>query len=245
MVVKLRQIVGGVIEGSESIARSGTQLTKASMNLSDSASQQASSAEEVSSSIEEMSSMIANNMENSNQTEKMAREAVASIQSSNKAVLETVNSMQTITEKISVIGEIASQTNLLALNAAVEAARAGEHGKGFAVVAAEIRKLAERSQSASNEIDEVSRISISVAQKSGSMLEEVVPKIEKTSELIKEINTASIEQNSGTEQIDAAIQQLNSIIQDNAANAEEIAANSKELSGQADMLKDVVSFFKV
>ena len=153
--------------------------------------------------------------------------------------------MKLIASKISIIGEISRQTNLLALNAAVEAARAGEHGRGFAVVAAEVRKLAERSQLAATEIDEVSAKSVHVAQKSGQMLNDVVPNIQKTADLVMEITASSNEQSSGSEQINNARQNLNLVVQENAATAEEMAAGAEELSAQAENLQEAISFFKI
>jgi methyl-accepting chemotaxis protein len=153
--------------------------------------------------------------------------------------------MKEIANKISIIEEIARQTNLLALNAAIEAARAGEHGKGFAVVATEVRKLAERSQIAAGEINKLSAASVDVAEKAGEMLTRIVPDIQKTAELISEINAASNEQNAGAEQINKAIQQLDKVIQQNAAATEEMASTSEELSSQAEQLMDVLEFFKI
>ena len=245
MIAKLRSVVGTVISGSENIASASQEMSSNAQQVSQGASEQASSAEEVSSSMEEMSSNIEQNTENAQQTEKISAKAAEDITSGSENVDQTVSAMKQIAEKVSIIGDIAFQTNILALNAAVEAARAGEHGKGFAVVAAEVRKLAEKSQVAAGEIDELTTSSVQIAEKSGELLKKIVPDIQKTSRLVQEITAASTEQNSGAGQINTAINQLNEITQQNAAASEEMATASEELSGQADALQEMVSFFKV
>jgi methyl-accepting chemotaxis protein len=151
--------------------------------------------------------------------------------------------MKEIANKISIIEEIARQTNLLALNAAIEAARAGEHGKGFAVVAAEVRKLAERSQKAAGEINQLSATTLRVSEKSGEMLDKLVPDIQRTAELVQEISAASKEQDTGAEQINKALQQLEQVIQQNASAAEEMASTTEELTGQSEQLVSALGFF--
>lgn len=245
MSVKLKEVMQVVKDAAENIASASSEMNGSSQQMSDEASQQASSAEEVSSSIEEMTTNIKQNTDNAKETEKIAIKASENISESSGSVNKTVDSMKTITDKISIIGEIARQTNLLALNAAVEAARAGEQGKGFAVVAAEIRRLAERSQTAATEINEVSSVSVDIAEGSGKLLQDIVPEIQKTADLVREITAASIDQASGSDQISNAIQSLNQIAQQSAAGAEEMAASAEELNGQAEVLKNSIAFFSL
>ncbi len=234
-------VLGEVKTVADTVAAASQEMSSGSEELSQGATEQASSIEEASSSMEQMASNIRQNADNAQQTEKIAVKSAGDARAGGKAVAETVNAMKQIAEKISIIEEIARQTNLLALNAAIEAARAGEHGKGFAVVAAEVRKLAERSQTAAAEISELSGTSVEVAEKAGEMLEKLVPDIQKTAELVEEISAASNEQNTGAEQINKAIQQLDQVIQQNAGASEELASTSEELSSQAEQLKAAVA----
>jgi methyl-accepting chemotaxis protein len=245
MRVRLIEIISNIKSGANGIASASQQLSSSAQQMSQGSTEQAASAEEVSSAMEEMVANIQQNTDNAQQTEKIALKAAEDVMTGSKSVEQTVVSMRTIAEKISIIGEIARQTNLLALNAAVEAARAGEHGKGFAVVAAEVRKLAERSQAAATEINELSKKSVDVADKSGKILVDIVPDIQKTSELVQEISASSVEQNTGADQVNTAIQQLNSVIQQNASVSEEIASSSEELSSQADQLREIIGFFRI
>ncbi len=244
MVGKLSEVVGNVTMASEQVASGSNQLSDASQGLSQGSTEQAASIEETSSAMEEMASNIQQNTDNATTTETISKKAAADAEESGSAVNESVTAMKQIAEKISIIEEIARQTNLLALNAAIEAARAGEHGKGFAVVAAEVRKLAERSQTAAGEISGLSTSSVEVAERAGGMLSKLVPDIKKTAELVQEIAAASREQTQGAEQINSAIQQLDQVIQQNAGASEEMAATAEELSSQADMLSEAIGFFR-
>jgi methyl-accepting chemotaxis protein len=242
---QLKGIISKIMEGAEGVTSASLQMSSTSQQMSQGSQEQAASAEEISSSMEQMVSNIQQNTDNAQQTEKIAIKAAEDIKEGNNAVTQAVDSLKKIAEKIGIIGEIARQTNLLALNAAVEAARAGEHGKGFAVVAAEVRKLAERSQLAAEEINSLSSSSVTIADRSGRLLEQIVPNIQNTARLVQEISASSTEQNSGATQINNAIQQFNQVIQQNAAGAEEIASSSEELSAQSESLKDSVAFFRL
>jgi methyl-accepting chemotaxis protein len=244
MVSGLTETVGNIQTVANQVMSGSEELSASAEELSQGATEQSSAVEEVSASMEEMAANIKQNSDNAQQTERMAIKAAEDGKEGGTAVAETVTAMKEIAGKISIIEEIARQTNLLALNAAIEAARAGEHGKGFAVVASEVRKLAERSQEAAGEINELAKNSVQVAEKAGSMLAKIVPDIQKTADLVQEINAASNEQTSGAAQINTAIQQLDQVIQQNASASEEMASTSEELLGQAEQLISTISFFK-
>ncbi len=245
MIEKLQSVLSFITKSSLDIEKASSQMRNSSEVLSAGAEKQTYSVERVASSMEEMSASIGLNAANAVETEKIAVSSAEDIEGGNQSVVETLKSMKLITDKISIIGEIARQTNLLALNAAVEAARAGEHGKGFAVVAAEIRRLAERSQTASAEIDEVSSKGVDIAQTSGELLQNLVSKIQKTSELVQEISSASQEQSAGANQVNNAIQDLNVIVGQNDTSSKQIMSNTEELDSLAVGLKQAVSFFKL
>ncbi|MEO5334284.1 MAG: methyl-accepting chemotaxis protein [Magnetococcus sp. YQC-5] len=245
MVARLRSVVEEVNGAADNVATGSRELSDNAQNLSQGATEQAASIEETSSAMEEMASNIQQNTDNAQTTEKIASQAARDALEGGKSVGQAVEAMKEIAKKISIIEEIARQTNLLALNAAIEAARAGEHGKGFAVVAAEVRKLAERSQTAAGEIGHLSASSVEVAEKTGQIMNKLVPDIQRTAELVQEIATASVEQNQGASQVNIAIQQLDQVIQRNAGASEEMAATADELSGQASRLQEIMEFFKL
>ena len=240
---QLAIIIHDVRSSSSALSSASTEVNSTAQTIAKGASVQAASVEETSASMEQMSASISQNNENAGITNGMAQQASSEASVGGEAVSETVAAMQKIAEKISVIDDIAYQTNLLALNAAIEAGRAGDHGRGFAVVASEVRKLAERSQVAAQEIGELAKDSVKRADIAGQSLQKMVPSINKTADLVQEIAAASSEQAAGVHQINEAIALVNQTMQHNAAASEELSATSEEMNIQALQLQDSVNYF--
>jgi len=245
MLENMNNIVGEMQKSAKSLSSSSNELTINSRNLAEATNEQASSVEEVSATMEQMAANIENNNSNASQTETIAMEVSHGLEKVSKASKESLESVYAIADKINIINEIAFQTNILALNAAVEASHAGESGKGFAVVAAEVKKLAARSKVAADEIAKLANLSVKVTEESGHLMFQLIPNIEKTTSLIQEIASSSMEQNNGANQVNNAIQQLNQITQQNASSAENMSGSAENLSAQAEHLKKVISYFEV
>lgn len=241
----LREMVAAIKEGNESITNASKVLNTTSNQLSSDANNQAAAVEQVAASMEQMVANIDSNAENTKETEKIVVQASSGVRKGASASVNTSISMQKIEEKVQIITDIAFQTNLLALNAAVEAARAGEHGKGFSVVAAEVRKLAERSKIAAEEIVKFIKEGVQTSNEAGELLKSITPEIDRVVKLIQDITAATIEQSDGANQINHSIQNLNNITQANATTSEEIAANATMLLDQTEQLKINIEQFRI
>lgn len=248
-IKNMTQYFQQVLSSTQHISR---QLVKDSQNLNNHASHVLKDAknqeimiQEVGISILQIIEQINANTQNAQSTDKIASKVAVDIQDSNQAMLNTVENMKTITDKIRLIEEIARQTNLLALNAAVEAARAGNHGRGFAVVATEVRKLAEKSQLAANEINEFSDVSMETAEKSSDLLNQLVPTVIQTSKLVQEISANSLMQSTGTNQISNALKNLDDVVQNNTNSATEMSTTVASFQKQAKNLQQAISYFKL
>jgi methyl-accepting chemotaxis protein len=245
MLETFHDLMTRVKEATDEAARAARGIATGSEQMSAGAGQQASSIEETTSSLEEMSASIGQNADSTRKMETMALKGARDAEESGKAVDETVRAMKAIAQKVTIIEEIAYQTNLLALNAAIEAARAGEHGRGFAVVASEVRKLAERSQGAAKEIGTLTVSSVTLAERTGRALGELVPAIKSTAELVQEVAIASREQAASVSQINRAVSLVDEVTQRNAASAEELASTAESLATQAESLRQMIGYFHV
>lgn len=245
MQQRLTEVLQTVNQCAFQIASDSKEISNTSNALSQTACEQAASVEQTSASMEQLNASVEQNREHAQLTEQIAVNVAKLAVEGGDAVTETINAMEQIAQRVGIIEEIAYQTNILALNASIEAARVGIHGAGFAVVANEVRRLAERSQTAASEITELSQSSLNVSKHAGELLNQIVPNIKKTAELIQEIACASSEQAAGIQQINEAIHQLDSVTQINAASAEQLAATAEELDGQSQTLVDEIGFFKL
>jgi len=243
MIGKLTEIIGEVRSGAVALTSASSQVSASAQSLSQGTSQQASSVEETTANLQQMNASITQNAENSGHMESMAVKSTTDVEASAVAVRQSVEAMTSIAEKITIIEEIAYQTNLLALNAAIEAARAGEYGRGFAVVATEVRKLAERSQTAARDIGSLAKSSVNVAQRSGELLSDLVPTIRKTTDVVREVAAASSEQAQGVAQINQAMTLVDQVTQRTASASEELASTAEEMASQAEALQQTIAFF--
>lgn len=242
---KLREIVKSIRHEAGVVSESSNVMKNISSNVADRSGTQASSVEEVSSSIIEMVANIQNNTENAKQTERIAKAASDGIGTVVTRSEESMKFINQIADKINIVNEIAFQTNLLALNASVEAARAGQHGKGFAVVAQEVRKLAESSKTAADDIINLTQKSVEVFTDTNELMKKIAPDIAKTSSLVNEITASSMEQDRAAEKISNAVQELNGVIQQNAATVDKMSTNSNNLDKEATELINIIQFFKI
>lgn len=245
MAGNVASIVTDVAQSASSLSATTSNLSSTASDMSNVAREQASRVATISTAVGEMNDSVTGNTENARITDGIAAKAAAEASEGGVAVQETVDAMKTIASKIGIVDDIAYQTNLLALNAAIEAARAGDAGKGFAVVASEVRKLAERSQLAAQEIGTLAKASVKQAEHAGQLLGEMVPLIKQTSSLVQEISAASSEQSTGIGQISGTMTQMNSATQQSAGAADQLAATANELGEQASKLQNMMAFFRL
>lgn len=259
MVMLLNKTLHQINIAADQVKSGSSQVSDGAQALAQSATEQASSVEVLSNEIGDVSVQIQNTSENAEGANRSTVAVAEKLDLSNQQMLEMSSAMEDISKAsaeiakiIKVIEDIAFQTNILALNAAVEAARAGAAGKGFAVVADEVRNLATKSSEAAKQTGVLIEGSVNtvkkgvrIAESTAKSLVDVVEGAKEITRLIGEISGASALQTNSISEIKMGIEQISAVVQTNSATSEESAAASQELSGQADMMRSLVSQFKL
>ena len=244
MVQSLKGVLMGVKDAAHDLSLSTKDIANTANSISQGANESAASIEEISSTMEEISGNTELNHQNSQHTKSASEHAIITMKGAAEQSGLAVNANRSIATKIRIINDIAFQTNLLALNAAVEAARAGEHGRGFAIVASEVKKLAENSKKAADEIVALSSESLEKAENAVNKMHLLMVELEKTTQMVYEITSASHEQTQSSNQVKDTILQLNSVSQQNASISEELSSSAEEIAHQAENLKHLIAYFK-
>jgi methyl-accepting chemotaxis protein len=245
MISTLKEIVRGIIDNTSNIRQTTVQMTANSQMVKESTQRQSSTSKTISGSMVEITNTIEKTSDNAAETKSIAKNSLDGFEVVTQSSKDSQESLKKIFDKITVVNDIALQTNILALNAAVEAARAGEHGKGFAVVAAEVRKLAEKSRTAADEITRLSGTSLEFTQETSLLMRRLIPEVKRTSKLVSEIAHANFEQKKGVEQINDALQDLTEITMISADSAEKMAEYTEQFATQAEELGKLITFFKL
>ncbi len=244
-IEKLRGIVHDIQSNAVTLGSSREELSTISSEMSDGVAMQSSSAEEITASMDGMLENIRTMGERTSYTRNSFSTVRDQLGNMREESQKSLTAVQTIAERIEIVNEIANQTNILALNAAVEAARAGEHGRGFAVVATEVRRLAERSRVAADEILQLSHVTLGDTQRTAEIIKDIAPHIDATWELLEEVMQNSAEQINSATQINSSMLQLNDVVQKNAEHSEALVRNSQNLSERSRSLNQSIDFFKV
>ncbi|MCG8699252.1 MAG: bacteriohemerythrin, partial [Bacteroidales bacterium] len=240
---KVHEIVQDINSGANNIVNGSNQISMASQDLSNGANMQVQASEQIAAAIQQMTANIGNTKEISQQLTLDFEESGRQMERMSVASSDSIHSIETINEKISIINDIANQTNILALNAAVEAARAGEHGKGFAIVAGEVRKLAEKSKMAADEINSLSDKTLDFTANTKNISRELAESYKISIDRVNEVEASLSELTTGANLINTSTVKMTNITQQNAASSEQLASSSEEFASQALMLKEIIGFF--
>ncbi len=234
IISNVKQNAGEVALINQSYKRTAEQVMKGAVEQS-AATQQAFV------SAEAMATSIAESSESGGQAENLARKSVTTMHKSSKAVEQTVKKLYEIIEKTAYINNFAVKTNILALNAAIEAKQAGEYGAGFAAIAKEVRKLAENSRLAADEIKTLVSQGRDTAESSINMLNSAIPDVTGTLDIIQNIAESGRKQNITAGQINNIIEKLTAVSEKNKNLAEELSQNYKKLNFLTELLNKNVA----
>jgi methyl-accepting chemotaxis protein len=244
MTDTLSRVIHEIRTSAETMSRAAAETAESAQRLSTSTSAEAAAVASTTERLDRISQSVAGSVRDNREMELLSQRGVTNAESSGQTMHDAVVAMQSITEKVSVVGDIARQTNLLSLNASIEAARAGEAGRGFGVVADEIRTLAARCQAAAKEIHALTESSENIVAASGVVLGELVPSIRQTTSLIAQVVASAGEQAEGLGAVTGAMGEVAQITRENAAAAHDLAATAQEMAAQSETILELVQFFR-
>ena len=240
---KMRTVMTTLDRVVNDLYTSGGQVMQSSDQITEQVNVSASSVEEISAAMEQMVANMDSNTHDAQQAQSISTEVFNAITKVANSSTNSLKAMQQISERISLVNAIADQTNILALNAAVEAARAGEHGRGFAVVATEVRKLAESSRTAADEMVSFMRTSEGLTTQSNELIGSFVEKLAEFAEVVARIGAAVREETQGVGQVNASLQELSQASQHHTQSLQILDRGAKVMFDAANRLRDTLGYF--